>query len=53
MANRAEAIRLLGLLEADLNAHEQQEGEPVEMRNTRGGWEDVIDRVREIKEVLS
>ena len=52
MTGRAEALRLLGLLEADLAAHQQQEGEPVEMKNASGSWEDVIDRVREIHEVL-
>lgn len=49
---RAEALRLIGLLKADLKAHEQYEGQPVEMRNTQGSWEDVVDRVEEIEEVL-
>ena len=43
---------LLERLEEDLAAHERQEGEPVEMKNTSGSWEDVIDRVREIKAAL-
>lgn len=47
------ALILLDELLQDLDAHEHQEGQPVEFRNQRGSWEDVKDRIITIKEVLS
>lgn len=52
MGAKAEALRLLSELQADLVAHKNWEGETVEFRNRNGSWEDVADRLNAIEEVL-
>lgn len=46
------AKQMVAELRTDLEAHEKQESSPVEMRNRRGSWEDVADRVAEIEAVM-
>lgn len=49
----ARARALCEELIADLAHHAEWEGQEAEFRNRQGSWEDVSDRVRQIKEALS
>ena len=42
-------LTLIDALQKDLDAHEQHEGEAAEFRNVKGSWEDVDDRLNEIR----